>query len=595
MRRGTNQIWKVAMVWAAVTTSTWAADFVAPAEGPLPFRRDRLPLDSEAMAELSQHLSTLANGMEPETAASRRTAAQLLALSVALDPANADARRLLADFAASVHEVTAEKPAQAASRARVRVILDWLADPLSGEGGKGLAKCLADVLAASDSQDSEDPSRQESGAWAGWIPPVAAYEPAPEPADETLSEPSVPVAAIKLAQASLGAPVWKTLKPATAPEAGRSSVSRWVLKPGMIAMSATLAAPESKNSELPFAIKIPAADPGKLPPRATAPLLSLLESRFPELPPGGVITLGDEEFAASIVAQRRPVLDAGTAVLALAALSGRAPNAAVIGTVDPSGKLGIPADFWNQLQALQAGSGGRLVLPVEAADYLPSILAMEKPEFFMKYEVLLAKSLDEMLELSAKEPTAAIAEIIGRFEEVRGKFNDQEVRTFVANPFVRRRLSEIGQAAPYHVSARMLSIQGAGQRPTKIPRRVLVAEILRAIAPMDLIENKDLLNPETVSAERLLATFEVCRKQLETLKRYAEREDLGLLGRVEDMVLLMRPLERALRTRGATSGQQGSATAAHSALLRTYTAILEELAPNLSHRNGAPESSGGPD
>ena len=56
-----------------------AGNFAVPAEGPVAFRRDRLPLDAGTMAELSRQLVTLAEGLSAETAVNRRAAAQVLA------------------------------------------------------------------------------------------------------------------------------------------------------------------------------------------------------------------------------------------------------------------------------------------------------------------------------------------------------------------------------------------------------------------------------------------------------------------------------------------------------------------------------------
>ena len=75
--------------------------------------------------------------------------------------------------------------------------------------------------------------------------------------------------------------------------------------------------------------------------------------------------------------------------------------------------------FWYQLQALGKGKGQRLVLPAEAAAYLPSILAMEKPEFFFDYEVLLASDFKQLLDLTAKKPKEPLASATAKFREIR--------------------------------------------------------------------------------------------------------------------------------------------------------------------------------
>ena len=71
-----------------------AGPFVAPAEGPIPFRRDRVPLDVDAMHGLSHHILLISKGLNHETSVGRRASAQAIALALALDPSNREARDL---------------------------------------------------------------------------------------------------------------------------------------------------------------------------------------------------------------------------------------------------------------------------------------------------------------------------------------------------------------------------------------------------------------------------------------------------------------------------------------------------------------------
>ena len=70
-------------------------NFALPAEGPVAFRRDRVPLDVDTMGKLSMQLVVLAKGVAGATPMERRGAAQMLAMAIALDPGNARARRVL--------------------------------------------------------------------------------------------------------------------------------------------------------------------------------------------------------------------------------------------------------------------------------------------------------------------------------------------------------------------------------------------------------------------------------------------------------------------------------------------------------------------
>ena len=72
------------------------AEFVPPAEGPVPFRRDKLPVDVDTMTALSRQVTVLAEAEAGETAEQRRAVAQMAALALALDPSNRQARDLVA-------------------------------------------------------------------------------------------------------------------------------------------------------------------------------------------------------------------------------------------------------------------------------------------------------------------------------------------------------------------------------------------------------------------------------------------------------------------------------------------------------------------
>ena len=118
MRPGKFHVLRVAGLSLAAATCLFAQKFAPPAEGPVAFRRDRIPLDAEAMAGLSRQLATLAEGLDFKTAANRRAAAQMLALAVTLDPANSKTRELIARFQAenTCHQPIRRRPGEPESK-----------------------------------------------------------------------------------------------------------------------------------------------------------------------------------------------------------------------------------------------------------------------------------------------------------------------------------------------------------------------------------------------------------------------------------------------------------------------------------------------
>ncbi len=569
---------RVATILVGMGTWLPAADFVAPAEGPIAFRRDKIPLDADTMASLSKQLETLAAAMDSSTAAGRRGVAQMLALATALDPSNTSARELIAGFQNNI-QPTPENPDQVAKcQAKIWQYLGWLETPEAGDQGKALAACLADVIAVSEPKHPRSQAllaAGERGAWAGWIPSVSAYEakslakidePVPATDPSAIKTPE-----ITLTKAEVFTPLWQ--------KTGKDEAAKWIIAPSPLQMAAQKI-PDEAGKPAEFSITIRSApDVGGMQAIANS-LRNLLKKQYGKLPPGWSVVITSEHLQKSTLAGKRQSISAAAAVLASAAITGREPDATIIGLVDENGAFKLPTGFWDQLVALEKGNGGRLVLPAAAAEYLPSLLALEKPQFFLDYEVVLASNFQELLELSAKIPNDAIGKTSAKFQEIRSKAGSQPVGQYVANSFIRRRLADLAQEAPYHYSARMLAIQGAGNRPTQVPKPVLLPELRRAIAPMEwIVKPSDQLNLSITSAkiDQLTQTYETCRVQVDHLERYVEKGDHDLFVRVKEMVAAIRPLERAARARGEDYTIRESVDTARTALLRLYQAVADEL------------------
>jgi hypothetical protein len=586
---------RVAGLLLATATSLMAGNFAAPAEGPVAFRRDQVPLDAETMAVLSRQLVTLAQAQNAETAADRRAAAQMLALSTALDPGNAKAREVLSDFEKESHSPATDGDALEKSRTRIWQYLGWLETPEAGPQGRALAACLVDVIAISDPQNpraQELRSAGERGAWKGWIPALSAYESkAPVETKEPPTETAEEKTGILLAKASVLTPLWK--RPV------KTEPLKWILAAAPIGMTAKMVAAvkgESESEAKPFALVLgsPPKD-GSRPADKTlspliSPLLKLLVNQHGPLPAGGQVILSSPALDESLLSQKRQSISAAAAVLASAAISGREPEATIIGLVDETGAFKLPTGFWSQLQSLGPGNGGRLVLPAAAAEYMPSMLALERPQIFFDYEVVLASNFKELLDLTAKTPEGTFAKVSTQFREIREKIGTQPLGQYVANPFIRRRLAEITVEAPYHYSAKMLAIQGAGNRPAFATRPVLTAELRRAIEPMDwLLKLPAGSSFEDADIAHIGTTYETCHDQIEHLYRYAEKDDRQWLERVQDVVTTIRTMDRAAKSRGDIYDVTSALTQAHGAFQRAYANVAEELASESGEVEAAPE------
>ena len=573
---------------AGISAALFAGNFTAPAEGPVAFRRDQIPLDEEAMAGLSKQLESLARGMNPATAQDRRGVAQMLALALALDPANAKGRELLVEYQEARHKPATDSGQFEKQRPRILPLIAWLETPQAGSQGQALAACLKDVLVIADPQH---PAADESGAWAGWIPDITAYQ-ATTAAKNAESTPRAPAGdphtknEIPLGAAEVHTLLWQKV--------AIDDSTRWILAVAPLQMSATRMPDDSTVQARPFTIVIGAARDGGLFAQTNGLLLKVLQTYHKTLPPGYRVSITSAELEQSSRSRKLQTLSAAAAVLASSAVTGREPEAIILGQIDESGAYKLPTGFWDQLQALGKGSGQRLVLPAAAAAYLPAMLALENPGFFLEYEVLIAADFKQLLDLTSKQPAAAMATTTAKFREVRERSDAQDVRQYISNRFVRQHLAEILQEAPFHESAKMLLIQAAGKRPVLVPRSVLAAELRRAIKPMDWIVAHSSVDspPDAERPPRLTIDYEFtpaeiakfahvidrCHSRVEELDRHADKNDRELIELTRKVISALRSLDRATRLRGEYFAIHKSIRSAYGELTILHKELSDKLA-----------------
>jgi hypothetical protein len=576
------------LLWLGVAPLP-AALFVAPADGPVAFRVDRLRLDVDAMMSLSQQLGALAAAQPGESARQRRSAAQALALALALQPTNSDARRILQKFAMGETPAKPEPAQLEWVRAQLWQYFGWLETPAAGKDSQALAACLGDILVAADPQHPRAASLRKSGelgAWTGWVQPVTAFEKIPPvvkppPSDKPLLPAPVkkpmPGAPIMLATAGVRTPLWIHDKAAKAT----------VLRSVPVRMQAKLKESASKAEPLAcfmgFAGESAVLDAATF-RRTSETLVAALVKQYGTVPNGVSVGLVCDDNADYLLARNRSAISGAAAVLMNAAITGGEPDATVIGEIQADGSFKMPPRFWEKLLALAGGPGGRLVVPMEAERYLPSILAMEYPDFFFKYEVLCAASLSDLLARSVKEAEPELAQAAAKFAEVRSKLGTQPVSQYIANPHIQRRLADISKGASYHASARLLALQGEGKRPTELPRSILACELRKAIQPMAWIPRYNIngyydikIGGPMINTNDLNRTFETCVKEVDRLARYVGMRDRDLHLRVREMVTTIRTLSRASRGRADVISRKIPFGAEFGALVRAHQAVMKEL------------------
>jgi len=513
------------------------APFVAPADGPVPFRRDRLPIDVEAMTTLSRQLSLMVKEAPLEQPAQRRLAAQALGLSLALDSANREARELISELEKSGGVEGGDAAEIQKARARVWQLLDWLEAPEAGPDAQALGACLSDVIAAIDPDHAGADQRREKGdrgAWTGWVPELASYERKASKPDPT-DRPKGPSAAIVRKDAKVSTPLWVY----------DNNSQRLLQRNATISMKAWIEEDEEKRRN-PFKFQLENTGNADALAKTGDTVVSALKAMGDSFPRGGHLSLncGGGDYMPN---RNHDSISAAAAVLADAAVSGREPAATVFGIVGADGKLKLPSQAWEKLRILSDGPGGRLILPREAEAMLPSVLAMEDAAFFMKYEVILAGNVTELTERAQKVGQGTLAEVSERFSEIRAKQGTMPLGQYVANHFIRQRLGEIIQAFPDHASARMLDMQGAGKRPTWLPRTILACELRRAMEPVGRLVRSNDVNNSNLEVDQIDRAIESSRTKVEALDRYSEMHDRDICTRCKDVITACRALAKARR------------------------------------------------
>jgi hypothetical protein len=182
--------WIITGVLAMGGISAAAGHFEMPKEGPVAFRRDRLPIEVDLMTSLSSSLVSLSHAQRRENAADRRIVAQMLALALALNPVNSEARAALAAAANGAEGGRVAKRELERSRTEIWGVLKWLRSPEAGPDGQALAACLGDLISMADPSHPDAAKlleEGEKGAWKSWIADLKAFDKAQPSGKEAIT------------------------------------------------------------------------------------------------------------------------------------------------------------------------------------------------------------------------------------------------------------------------------------------------------------------------------------------------------------------------------------------------------------------------
>lgn len=564
-----------------LVVTTQAAPFAVPTEAIPPFHRDRLPIDTDSISNLSAQLTMLAQGASLDSPQLRRATAQTLALALALDPENSTARSSLAEIAKGSSLGAPDDEKVLRTKARIWKMFDWLASPEAGADGNLLADLVGDASSMLDPGHPTAVSLRDSterGKWGGWVAPLSSFsEKQPEPVrplaaikpipPKQETDPS-PRPSLKASTASIGAVLYGYDKAA----------EKYILRPTTVSMAASPYG-ESDEDRSGFRIDVscPEGSEHKVRDDVSKPIRDALEKLHGSRLPAGVVRILTGSTGIYSHSRNGYDMTGPGFVLANAAVTGIAPGATIIATLDEDGKIALPDYFWSKLETLTDGKGGRLIVPAAAEGYLTAMLALEKPEFFLKYEVLIASSPAEAITLCAEVPDESHVAAFAKFKEIKDKCGTDPLGSYLANRFVRQRLAEITQAAPYHLSAKLLAIQGAGERPRVLEQKILAAKVFQAIDPIRQYSDLNLYELQPGTAKSMESTYETLRAQLDGLDRYTDIRDRDLVTRAKGLASDLRSMYRLIAGRGEMWEKYDKAAELHRAMATADRELRKEL------------------
>jgi hypothetical protein len=542
----------------------WAAVYVPPQEDALELRRDQLLLDEGSMRNLAGDLAELAAGMGSEgKPESLRAAAQLVAVALTLDSGHKHAKEVNSDLLEKRTPKVGDDGSQARTKRRVLEVVGWLESEEAGATGKTLASYLKDPLATAN---DEDASADSAARWKGLVAPLEAFEdpkavaepPKLSPEEGEKTPPTAPPATagpaqVKLGEVSVHVPFigWdKDLGRYIGMLANVKASVKTDADPGF-----TFRFPTDGLSDYTSLLRAMRRGPDK--PLATN-AVSAIHGKLPE-PVKAQLSVGDNQ---KYVDDNIEVLHGAATVLMEASLSGIEPrkDAIVIGYPDAEGKWRSPRRMWERLKNLDEASkqGGILVVPSDCVPILEAFLVFGNAEFFMKYEVILASNLGEVVEvLQSEKKDSWFKSASGNFSQIQktAASGNTSLGIFLANRHVRERLQEMRIQAPRHASAALLLMQGNGLRPIKVSRKVAAEEIRSRMLPVAYAYGYNA--SEFPDAEALQEMLDKARPELEALLPKISSDERALY---EEAAAILSSVKALIRYTGSDAQPRNLAT-----------------------------------
>jgi len=525
------------------------------------FQLENIPLRVTTMKEISKHLVVIACRKQDDRAEQRRASAQLLALAMRLDPTNKMIRETDKTFSKGEKPNEAKNDQVVKAKFTLRFYHKWLASPDAGKDANLLASLLSDATKTLDPKTLRQP---DTADWSGVLPSIQAAAIPKPPSESQLKKPekdiseipkpapkpAVPDAQFYLPKLLVRAPLTIELKekyinPWSPAVASYRYIAKNSITPIEIKISKSATAkdalsqenvPEDENTltisfspslknenRTPTTVPALVAAPQKITTsqKITYTLKTLLQSRHSTLPASDInIKLSQGRYALSndlaITAPLAIMLEASATNQPLR------NDIHVCAAINAQGKLRQSKNFWEQMKFLRKSKrGGRLIVAAESNDLIMQFLVFGDPEFFTRWEIVTAETLDQAMELATETNPKKITDASELFRTIQELTKKSEATQIAVNSTVRNRLSEIIHLFPTHLSSKALLIQGSPNRPSRLNGLALAHQLFPIIQRIDKLLSSTYLPPE----DQLKKNHTELRKSLDPLERLVDGTD----------------------------------------------------------------------
>ncbi len=592
------KFWICLILWLISQIGMQAELFIAPQSEALPFRRELLPIEADDMKRFSKSLTVLTSEAELSTPKDARTIAQALGLALVLDPQNKSAKDRITSYLEKSEAEALPEQEIIEAKEFLRKYYDWLSSPQAGVEGNHLAALTGEVLIRLDPENpllGKAKLKVGKGGWNNWIAPIKKFQKrallpkAPgkdaKPENENLSArpASISPEIIEDRKNEVEAKVVVPMLDGslhTVLMGGKDPTNEAI--EGLTKLKIEAAQTTSPGNAFKLQIATEMGQERLVQERVIKPIITGLKLLRDKLPGTVDLQISCADGGLYSYQKNRTNISGPAFLLANSALSRKPLNGTALGKLSATGELLVPDFFWRSLLSLRGSPDGRIIVPKGAEPYLVSLLTFEDPGFFLNHEVLIADSLEDYVALSSADPDESFTEIQIRFAEIRAKAQNEALGVYLANRFVRQRLLDIAVDAPYHASARLLAMQGAGERPRSLEQKVLAAEIWRIIEPMRSLLRSDNFVWNNDISRQLHEMSLAIREALDRVEAYADLGDRVLVEQARDLQEELHSLARSHKL-GSVSFYE-TISSSRDALLETD----QELRRKLSAITGDP-------